>query len=359
LKNRLWLYLTARSTLRRKIKRPRLCLLCFCIFIQACATQAPSPARVNDLATPSYAAQTNYSVNQAISEAQRLSQTRQFADAENIISKTLNAYPNDRQLLAAQKTYHDLNAREIKTLELEALIKRSLWLKSELRVQETVLINTPSMLKKWRINGLKEEQAQINSALLYCAQKYLSKGVSEQASQCLNAINTNVLSREELQQFQTLRNTLNQQSQKTARLAREALVSSASEQVTAATETHIQAQALALKEQLKNLEDALAQNDYKDAHVLAEKLRETNSKDKKVQQLLARADKQIHEYADRLSVDADQLYLQEKVAEADALWLQLMELDPNNPAYRQNHERAEKILKNIESIKQDSIDDKP
>lgn len=362
LKNRLWLYLTARSTLRRKIKRPRFCLLYFCIFIQACATQSPSPARVNDLATPLHTAQTRYSVNQAISEAQRFSQTRQFAIAENVISKTLSTYPNDRQLLIAKKTYHDLNAREIKMLELEALIKRSLWLKSEIRVQETVLINTPSMLRKWRINGLKEEQAQINTALLLCAQKHLSKGVSEQAFQCLNAINTNALSNQELQQFQTLKNTLDQQSQKTARLAREALVSSTSEQVTAATaiETQLQAQAIALNEQLKNLlEEALAQNNYKDAHVLAKKLRKTHNKDKKVQSLLARADKQIHEYADRLSVDADQLYLQEKVAEADALWLQLMELDPNNSAYRQNHERAEKILKNIESIKQDSIDDKP
>lgn len=349
--------------MRIKTKRPHFCLLCFCLFIQACTTQAPSAARVSSLATPLYTAQTSNTVSQAISEAQRFSQTRQFAHAENVISKTLTTYPNDRQLLAAKKTYHALNIREINMLELEALIKRSLWLKSEIRVQETVLINTPSIRKKWRINNLKKQQSQVNTLLLHCVQKHLSKGVSEQAFQCLNAINTNALTNQEVQQFQVLKNTLNKRSQESARQARETLVNSASKQVASATQNQLQTQAIALKDQLKkqlkNLEEALMQNNYKDAYVLAEKLRKTNSKDKKVQQLLARADKQIRQYADRLSADADQLYLQEKVAEADALWLQLMELDPNNSSYRQNHERAEKILKNIESIKQDSIDNRP
>ena len=70
--------------------------------------------------------------------------------------------------------------------------------------------------------------------------------------------------------------------------------------------------------------------------------------------MLEKAKKRVQNHVTHLSQLADALYLQEKVVEADALWQQLIILAPGRPEFQQNHERAEKIIRKIKLIKEES-----
>jgi hypothetical protein len=109
------------------------------------------------------------------------------------------------------------------------------------------------------------------------------------------------------------------------------------------------------EQEIDALELALNKKDYLWAKQLSNSLKQSGVKNNtEAQRLIRVAEKKIQAYSDRIAQRADAMYLREKVAEADALWLLLIKLNPENNEYRQNHERAEKILKNIKTIKEES-----
>lgn len=110
---------------------------------------------------------------------------------------------------------------------------------------------------------------------------------------------------------------------------------------------------------LQDLESALNDKNYQRVQTLNKRLQKTGAHTEQTKALLKRSEAEINQYTKQLASQADQFYLQEKVAEADALWRELLSLYPDNDEYRQNHERAEKILKNIQSIKQDALEKNP
>lgn len=289
----------------------------------------------------------------AIAQAQFYAQKQQYSLAENTINQALDQHPNDAQLIAAQKAYRQLSDKELDQLALDALVKRANWLKSEIKVKETQAINSPSTLKSWQIRQLKNENAPLNQELLDCAEKNLTQPATEYwTSQCLAAIDKPLLSAQQGQQFEAITAALHKKQQKRQATMTPPAPSPTNEKtITAPNKAETNPNAT-----MQGLENALNDKNYQRAQTLNKRLQKTGANSEQAQALLKRSETEIHLYTKQLASQADQFYLQEKVAEADALWLELLAFYPDNDEYRQNHERAEKILKNIQSIKQDSLE---
>lgn len=285
------------------------------------------------------------SIESILREAESLSNASQSTKAAKLIEGGMVYHPENSQLLAALTTYQKLSDQEMNWLESDALIKHALWLRSELRKEGVAVIAKPSYWKKLRISRLEVKQNHAHDKLIRCAEKNIDYK-PDLSRRCLDATNKGQLTDQQFAQTLALRNQLRQNQvvkiidQQTLPETTPLLSSSSSPQT---------------PKEIDALEEALNKKDYLWAKQLSDSLKRIGVKDNlEAQRLMNIAEKKIQAYEKRLAQRADALYLQEKVAEADALWLLLLKLNPENNEYRQNHERAEKILKNIKTIKEES-----
>ena len=291
-------------------------------------------------------------IESILREAKGLSNASQSTKAAQLIESGMLYHPENSQLSAALTTYQKLSDQEISWLESDALVKHALWLRSELRKESVSVIAKPSYWKKLRISRLEVKQNHAHDELIRCAEKNIQHK-PDLSRRCLDATNKDRLTDQQLEQALALHNQLKQSE----------VVKIIDEQVLPETKlTEIPPPSSSSSssppqtpQKIDALEQALNKKDYLWAKQLSDSLKRAGVKNnKEAQRLINLAKKKIQAYEDRLAQRADALYLQEKVAEADALWLLLIKLNPENNEYRQNHERAEKILKNIKTIKEES-----
>ena len=298
---------------------------------------------------------TSVNIESILREAEGLSNASQSTKAAKLIEGGMVYHPENSQLLAALTTYQKLSDQEMSWLESDALVKHALWLRSELRKESVAVIAKPSYWKKLRISRLEVKQNHAHDELIRCAEKNIEHK-PDLSRRCLDATNKGQLTDQQFEQALALRNQLRQSE----------VVKIIDEQIlpeTKLTETTPPKTAPRISsssspqtpQEIDALEQALNKKDYLWAKQLSSSLKQTGVKNnREAQRLINVAEKKIQAYENRLAQRADALYLQEKVAEADVLWLQLIKLNPENNEYRQNHERAEKILKNIKTIKEES-----
>ena len=241
-------------------------------------------------------------------------------------------------------------------LKSDALVKRALWLRSELRKENVAVIAKPSYWKRLRISQLEVKQNHAHEDLIRCAEENIAFK-PELSRRCLDASNKDQLTEQQFERVHALRNQLRQSE--IAKVINEQILPEATPPKTMSrpTSTKLPSPKDSLtktQQEVDTLELALYKKDYLSARKLSNSLKKSDTKDnKEAQRLIKMAEEEIQAYAESIALQADAMYLQEKVAEADALWLQLIKLDPDNQEYRQNHERAEKILKNIKTIKEE------
>jgi hypothetical protein len=264
-------------------------------------------------------------------------------------------HPENSQLSAALATYQKLSDQEMGWLESDALVKRALWLRSELRKENVAVIAKPSLWKKVRISRLEVKQKHAHEGLIHCAEKNI-ENKPELSRRCLDATNKGQLTDQQFEQALALRSQLRRSE--IAKIVDEQIVPETrrtpSPTKTTSTPPTTSASPSKAQQEIDALELALNKKDYLWAKQLSNSLKQgEGSNNKETQGLIRMAETSINAYADHIAQRADSLYLQEKVAEADALWLLLIKLNPENSEYRQNHERAEKILKNIKTIKEE------
>ena len=284
-------------------------------------------------------------IESILREAEGLSNANQSTKAAKLIESGMLYHPENLQLSAALTTYQKLSDQEMSWLESDALIKHALWLRSELRKENVAVIAKHSYWKRLRIKHLEVKQHHAHKELIRCAEKNIEHkpGLSRR---CLDATNKDRLTNQQLGQAMALRNQLKQSE--VVKIIDEQILP----ETTPATSSSSPPQT---PQEIDALEQALNKKDYLWAKQLSNSLKRIGVKNnREAQRLINLAEKKIQAYEGRLAQRADALYLQEKVAEADALWLLLIKLNPENNEYRQNHERAEKILKNIKTIKEES-----
>jgi len=278
-----------------------------------------------------------------LQEAENLSNANQPTKAAKLIESGMLYHPENSQLSAALTTYQKLSDQELNWMESDALVKHSLWLRSDLRKENVSVIAKPSYWKKLRVSRLKVKLNHAHDELIRCAEKNIQHK-PDLSRRCLDATNKDRLTDLQLEQALALRNQLKQSE----------VVKIIDEQILPGTKL-TKTPPPQTPQEIDALERALKKSDYLRAKQLSNSLKRIGVKNNsEAQRLINLAEKKVQAYEDRLAQRAGALYLQEKVAEADALWLLLIKLNPENNEYRQNHERAEKILKNIKTIKEES-----
>ena len=298
------------------------------------------------------------SVQTTLQEAKILSNASQSTKAARLIRNGLISHPQDPQLEAVLTTYLRLSDQEMYWLKADALVKHALWLRSELRKNKVEVIARPSILKKLLISRLEVKQGHAHEELIRCASDNINSNPNL-SRRCLDATNRALLSDKDFQQALFLRQQLWEQEDSRETVTSEPLPIEKSENITVIqTAPKIKRPPVNPRSEVEqlsyNLRAALNKNNYLLAKRLSDSLKRSgNSNNKDTRQLIRVTDKKIRNYADKIAQRADKLYLQEKVAEADALWVVLIKLNPENDEYRQNHERAERMLKNIKTIKED------
>lgn len=333
-------------------------------FLQHGCTLAPSPT-VNTEAPLEATPELPISVVDILELAQSLSESSHSTEASKLIQDGLLFYPQDPQLESALITYQKLSDEEIYSLTSDALIKYALWIRSELRKEKAQAIAKPSILKKIRISRLTTKQKHAHDNLILCAQDNFHDD-PELSQRCLDTTNKTQLTEEQLQSILALRQQLREQEANKINIASSDIPATPESEQPDRTSSGAGAMSSPspdnfrseIEQMTYNLRAALKQRNYLLARQLSSSLKNNSGANSvNTKKLIERTDKKIRRYTDKISQRADELYLQERVAEADALWMILIKLDPKSDEYRQNHERAERILKNIKTIKENQANE--
>jgi len=308
--------------------------------LAACVALQPNTTNPDVVLDPASA-----NIESILQETEALSNASQSTKAAQLIKSSMLYHPENLQLSAALTTYQKLSDQEMSWLESDALVKHALWLRSELRKENVAVIAKPSYWKKFRISRLEVKQNHAHKKLIRCAEKNIEHKPAL-SRRCLDATNKDRLTDQQLEQTLALRHQLKQSE--VAKIINEQIILEATPSVSNSSPPQI-------PQEIEALKQALFKKDYLLAKQLSNSLKRTEiKKNREAQRLINLAEKKIQAYQSRLAQRASALYLQEKVAEADALWLLLIKLNPENNKYRQNHERAQKILKNIKTIKEEN-----
>ncbi|MBV1870086.1 MAG: hypothetical protein KUG76_04195 [Gammaproteobacteria bacterium] len=305
------------------------------------------------------------SVTDILELAQSLSESNHSTEASRLIQDSLLFYPQDPQLESALITYQKLSDEEIYSLTSDALINHALWIRSELRKEKAQAIAKPSILKKIRISRLTTKQKHAHDSLILCARDNFQDD-PELSQRCLDTTNKTHLTEEQFQSILALRQQLREQETSKINAAfpdtstapeseQPNLGSSDVEAMPPPSSNDFRSE---IEQTTYSLRMALKQRDYLLAKQLSSSLKNNSAASGvNIKKLIKHADKKIRRYTAKISLRADELYLQERVAEADALWVILIKLHPRSDEYRQNHERAERILKNIKTIKENQANE--
>ena len=319
-----------------------------CESIQSNTIDSTSNASVNP---------TTANVEDILLEAATLSNASQSTKASKLVAQSILYHPQNAQLSAALSTYQKLSKQEISWLESDALIKHALWIRSELRKESIVVIAKPSIWTNIRISHLKVKQNHAHEKLIQCAKESIEHKPNL-SRRCLDATNKGQLTDQQHEHILAFRNRLHENEilntinqappqEPTSSQASEALPPELTQASKSLQPVTLQA--------INALKKALSEKDYLRAKQLRNSLLENEiENNQEAENLIRVTDKRIKAYIDSTARRADALYLQEKVAEADALWMLLIKLGAENDDYRQNHERAAKILKNIRTIKEEN-----
>ena len=270
---------------------------------------------------------------------------------EKLTRQALILYPDDPYLRHTLNTHTAQNEIETSKLLADIHISQSLWLQSLLRIENLAQINNKSLLSKWKIQKLNWQQISTNRQLIQCASAHLMVDQLIITERCLSAINKDLLSAENAQKAQSLTQRLRnkQLSKPRQNLRKFAAKKNKTHGIISAPPA-----AASPKPLLQALREAIQTNSVNKIHSLYVQLSTLDISEEKNQALLEKAKKRVQSHVTHLSQLADSLYLQEKVVEADALWQQLIILAPGRAEFQQNHERAEKIIRKIKLIKEES-----
>ena len=271
---------------------------------------------------------------------------------EELTRQALVLYPDDPYLRNSLNTHKERNKLEISKLLANIHISQSIWLKNMLITENLAQINNQSLLKKWKIQKLNWRQRSINRQLIDCASSHLINSNLLIAKQCLSAINKDLLSIEEAQKAQSLaQHIYNRQPHKPKQNLMKAPIKKKKKQTASSNKLATKTSTTLLQQALRK---AIQTNNIKKINALYTQLSALKLPEKESQALLEKAKKRVQGHVTHLSQLADALYLQEKVTEANALWQQLIILAPEQPEFLQNHKRAEKIIKKIKLIKEET-----
>ena len=271
---------------------------------------------------------------------------------EELTRQALALYPDDPYLRQSLNTHEERNEIETSKLLADIHISQSLWLTNMLTIKKLAQINNRSLLTKWKLQKLNWQQVSVNHQLIECASSHLISNRLLIAKQCLNAINKDLLSTEDSQKAQSLAQHLyNKQSHKPQQSLIKPRIKQKKKPTVSLSKLTVKTSPAPL---LKTLEKAIETNNIKKINALYIELSALNLSEKKSQVLLEKARERVQGHVVHLSQLADALYLQEKVTEADALWQQLILLAPEQPEFLKNHERAEKIIRKIKLIKEET-----
>ena len=275
---------------------------------------------------------------------------------EKLTRQALILYPDDPYLRHTLNTHTAQNEIETSKLLADIHISQSLWLQSLLRIENLVQINNKSLLSKWKIQKLNWQQISVNRQLIKCASAHLMADQLIITERCLSAINKDLLSAENAQKAQSLTQHLRnrQLSKPRQNLHKFAVKKNKTQSIISAPPAATSPTPFSPTPLLQALREAIQTNSINKIHSLYIQLSALDIAEEKNQALLEKAKKRVQSHVTHLSQLADALYLQEKVVEADALWQQLIILAPGRPEFQQNHERAEKIIRKIKLIKEES-----
>jgi hypothetical protein len=284
---------------------------------------------------------------QAIGEAQALSRKGDWHQAITLLEKTTEQYPEDLSLLSELENLKQAWAVEKRLLEDRILVAEAASLGEKTALLEKLYQAEPnnvlyqSRLLFWRQFYQSRENSLIVCGRLHgethpqlaklCLQQAIEIQPSAEAEKLLNDVDKRI-ENQKLASF-------SRYEKQTARIKER------KEEQTARNK------AQEVEQLLAEAEDAIQQGAYGDAMSKLDKAAKADPDNPKVRQLRSETRSILDERVTTMVRLGDQLYREEKLVHAVAVWEAALELDPNREEISGKIDRARRVMEKLEAIR--------
>lgn len=260
-----------------------------------------------------------------------------YAGAIEIVDQALGKIPLNKKLLGLSVSLKKTRDKRLANTSHNLLLSKAEYLISQLEWhEEEALLEKPSFLSRWRLNGIRNSLESLHPDLITCARKALAARQDDVAERCLHTaamIDNSAIVNQLFSQI-----TSNEVGSSLVPLSEEKKIRPAS-----ATASSF----LEIEEKLKKeIEEGYLLKAY-------ETLTELTSfpgKEEAVNKYRQILDnKKGNRIAKHLKEGSD-LYRNGRIAEAREAWRKVLKLEPNNHTANEKVARADKVLQRIEYL---------
>lgn len=272
-----------------------------------------------------------------LTQVARLEKDGNWSEALVTINHGLEKLPHSAVLLAERKRARSLRDPALqRNIESELLV-RSNYLEQSLKIlEERQKIRSPTLTESVHKTRLRLEQRELATLLLQCATNAINREDYASAEQCLRSASAGG-DPEEVQELKTKLAKARLHGGATREVQRERLVE----------------QQETVRQHRRQLHTALAKGDLVLARAIIQQLMLLEGHTPELTGLRNAVDAAISARVAELHESANAYYRDSEIVLAREQWVEILRLDPRNEQALDNIERADKVLKNLETLQKE------
>jgi len=273
-----------------------------------------------------------------LTQLTRLEKEGNWNEALDQLNTALDKLPHSAVLLAERKRALSLRDPALqRNIESELLIRANYLRQSMEILQDRQKIRSPTLTESVHKTRLRLEQHELSTLLLSCATNAISREDYVNAEKCLRAAKAGG----DPEKIQALREEL------------------ARAQLDGGVDPDIQRKRLVQKQQAaqqyrQQLHAALARGELAQARAIIHELMKLEGHTPELTALRNAVEAAISARVAELHDTANAYYRDSEIVLAREQWVEILRLEPGNEQARDNINRANRVLKNLETLQQDN-----
>ena len=267
----------------------------------------------------------------SLQQAANLRQQGKWAAAIRTLQQGLTEHPESRILKETLNNLRQAWQHEKKTLYQQVLVSETRALLEQVKLLDSIDENSSTDIRAKTALLLKGIQLKGNIDELKKCVQYQKEHNLELANTCGSLLNRIEQSKESQQQY----NEINIAYKQALKASRKSMAQQSEQQL------------------LKEAEQQIELGQYLKAHELLKEVLQLSPENTRALQLIRQLDSTLKQQAEILFSVGDQLYREGKLEQAVAVWHSLLKLTPDNATVEAKIERAEHVLKKLESLRKE------